>query len=655
MKRLLFVIMISVLVLSLYGCSGSKNKSSKDRPDRKEAKEDKEQSVEGDDMETPDPADDGNKEPEEDPDIYGDEKLSGKAGLKQAYTDALWKFENDHILPDGQDVSEDIMDGDDFSENTFSVYDVDGDGEEELVIFFTSTYHAGYLGCIYGYDDETGELYEELTAYPVMDFYKYGFLKEMAYSNQGLSGDFWPYTIHKYDPDKRAYEAIAYIEAWDGKNFPKDMDGNKFPARYDRDGDGMIYYLYNAGSTSEPINEEPYDYDDLRKWLLNNMCIEDEETGYTYQSYRITIPWQSFTDKNIRAYEKGDSIITAFDKAEYTQFTLKDMTFWLPNDYLDKVIVKKSDDYYTFYHKKSAEAWKKDYPEEEFLAGYLFSVTALNDSDEVDYSESFDYLGSSPSSDGKTEYYNYVVFTPTDWPPYGDAESYEEYADIYNQYEDIHEEIKDCIKFPKLPNYVDDDYDMPGENDYESVNRSLDKGKSSNADMLAAYGKIASQKEYSYENEMGTFALHDLNNDGVPELIIDSDGLIVSDNLYFTYSGNEVVELDASELSFPAWGSLLSSSGSGSFCFYRGGPAYTDEKEKDVMPHVYIEYTIRKDKIVEGDTYNGLYYREDDTWKCTKNGKKLRTPDFLDFVNSMDGKVEFVDNTAENRAKAGLE
>ena len=654
MKRWLIVLMMSVMALSLYGCGASKTVREKDRSGKEEtAGEDLEQSVDGEDRDSADLSDameenaslPENAEPEEDPDIEG----SGKTDMKRAYVAALKTFAEDHILPDGTDVSEDIMDDSDFSQNLFSVYDVDSDGEEELVIFFTSTYHAGYLGGIYGYDERSGELYEELTAYPDIEFYQYGFLKEMAYSNQGISGDFWPYMIHKYDAGKKSYEPVAYIEAWDGNNFPKDMDGNRFPSKYDKDDDGMIYYLYDGVNTSEMINEEPWDYDDLRKWLINNMCEEDKETGYTFPSYRITIPWQSFADGNIKAYEEGDSIKTAFDENEYTQFALKDMTFWLPNDFLDRVIVRKGDDYVTFYHRKSAEAWKKDHPDDKYLAGYLFSVTALNDKDEVDYSYSFDYLGSSPSTDGKTEYYNYVIFTPTDWPPYGDADSFEEYTEIYHQYEDIHEEIKDCIRFPKLPNYIDDDYDESIEDEEESVKSSASD------DMLAAYGKIASKKEYSYESEMGTFALHDLNNDGIPELIIDSDGLIVSDNLYFTYDGNKVVELDASKLYFPVWGSLLTSSKTGSFCFYRGGPADTDEKGRDIMPHVYIEYMIKGDRIVEGDTYKGLYYEDNSSWECAKNGKKTGSSKFLDFVDSMDGKVEFLDNTAKNRAKAGLE
>lgn len=614
--------------------------------------------------------------------------------MKEAYLNAVATFNDKHILPDGTDVSDDLQPLDeDFSGNKFAVYDVDGDGVEELVISFTTTYSATMQECAYGYDDSTGELYEEYSVYPYTQYFSFGFLKEMDSHNQGVSGTFWPYTLHKYNPDEKKYEAIAYIEAWDGNSYPEDMSGNKFPSEYDKDGDGMLYYITQCSEPYDQINEEPYDYMDLSDWLGEELC--DRSEGYAQAGYSIYPTWQHVSDKTISKYSKSDKYTTDCDEEFFTKFKVKDMTFWLPNDFIDKVYIDKSDDGYIFYQKKAADAGKEDDPDADYMYGFLFDITALDDEYEVDYSSSFDYYGSSPSDDGKTEYYNYVAFTPTDWPAYGNRESVDEYRDISNQWRNINEEIKDGVKFPYLPNYKQfeeeyeqeyghsfwDDYDKSQEN--SSVNSKADKktdrkksdtekdgdNKKTNkpgrdksakdsgldAGIAAAYDEIASKKEYSYDDENGSFALHDLNADGIPELIIDPDGMFVSENLYYTYDGGKAVSIDASQMDIPVYGTFLTSSKSGTFCFYRGGPATFDEDDRDFMPRMYIEYTLTKGKVKEGDHYTGLNYDDDDSWKCSKNGKDCSYSTYNRFVKSMDGTVEFVDNTAANRRAKGLE
>ncbi len=180
------------------------------------------------------------------------------------------------------------------------------------------------------------------------------------------------------------------------------------------------------------------------------------------------------------------------------------------------------------------------------------------------------------------------------------------------------------------------------------------KGTGLNAEIAAAYDEIASKKEYSYDNEGGSFALHDLNADGVPELIIDPDGMFVSDNLYYTYDNGQAVSIDVSQMDIPVYGSFLTSSESGTFCFYRGGPASFDDNDRGFMPHMYIEYSLKKGKVREGDSYTGLNY-DDDSWECSKNGEACSYSTFDGFVRSMDGTVEFVDNTVANRLAKGLE
>ncbi len=85
------------------------------------------------------------------------------------------------------------------------------------------------------------------------------------------------------------------------------------------------------------------------------------------------------------------------------------------------------------------------------------------------------------------------------------------------------------------------------------------------------------------------------------------------------------------------------------------GPASFDDDDRGFMPHMYIEYTLKKGKIMEGDSYTGLNYDDDDSWECSKNGEACSYSNFNRFVESMDETVEFVDNTAANRHAPRLE
>lgn len=601
---------------------------------------------------------------------------------KKAFTDALRQFEKDHVLPDGTDVSEDIMDDVyDFSENTFAVYDIDGDGEAELDIRFISTYHAGYREEIYGYDRETGTLYKELGANPYIYYYTGGFLKEMAYSNQGVSGDFWPYTIWKYDPEKKEYKTVASVEAWDGENFPEDMNGDPFPAEYDKNKEGILFYLRECEPPYKPINEEPFTVNQFREWLIKTMCIEDTDNGLEYRAERFYIPMRSFTEENINDYEAGDSMSTVPNEDFFTKFELKDMTFWIPDEYLEKVNVKNTDNGFVFYHTKSMEAFKEQYPDLKEPGGFLFSIEAYTDGDVIYESEHYRYYGSSPAKDGGTDYYHYFAFMPTDFPAGGGWQGVDEYLDMQYQCSYIFENIKNGVILPEVPclevsdgdeydaeetdgSEDTEDSDTASEGSADKVKGEL-KGKGPGKfkkgaaagikEALSAYGKIVSDKKYSFDDEGCTFAVADLNSDGTPELIIDPDGLIVSDNLYFTYSDGKVVELDGSKMDIPQWGSFIISPRSGTFCFYRGGPLYENDEGKTAMPHIYIEYEIRGDRIVSGDVYTAIHYEDEDVWDCKKNDRDLGERFFRNFVSGFTDEVKFLDNTPAGRQKAGLE
>ena len=91
-----------------------------------------------------------------------------RASRIKAYQAALDNIYQNHILPDGSELRDDISG--EMSGNKFAVYDVDHDGKEELVFCYTATSMAS-MTKIYDYDEASGELYEELSQFPMLTFY----------------------------------------------------------------------------------------------------------------------------------------------------------------------------------------------------------------------------------------------------------------------------------------------------------------------------------------------------------------------------------------------------------------------------------------------------------------------------------------------------
>ena len=156
----------------------------------------------------------------------------------------------------------------------------------------------------------------------------------------------------------------------------------------------------------------------------------------------------------------------------------------------------------------------------------------------------------------------------------------------------------------------------------------------SNAELMKTYKKIAEEKEFDPYGNRSEFAIHDLNNDGTLELIIDLDSTIVTgeDNYYYTYKNDKVVLLDSSEAQYPSWGLLDSAPSSGTFCFERGGPAYIDDDGRNVDPFVIIQYAIEGNKIVEKSSVNSNYYIDDGYTEYFMNGNSCSEDDYKAFV-----------------------
>lgn len=182
------------------------------------------------------------------------------AKAEAAYKEAVEKLVNDKVFPNGEETGfeEDGSFGA-MDENKYAIADVDGDGKEELVISFVTAPVVGQAEQVYGYDEATGALKQELSEFPMVTYYTNG-IAEVGWShNQGWAGErLWPYSLFFYNTEKNEYELRYSIDAWDKTLSDKDADGNPYPEDVDKNGDGYVVIL-TEGDESKYISAEDYE------------------------------------------------------------------------------------------------------------------------------------------------------------------------------------------------------------------------------------------------------------------------------------------------------------------------------------------------------------------------------------------------------------
>lgn len=206
--------------------------------------------------------------------------------MRSAFMTALTNLMERHILPDGTDCGYDEIN--DLAMNQFAVYDVDGDGAEELIVLYTTTFTAGMQGCVFGYEEATGTLKTELCEYPQMTFYDNGMVRADWSHNQGLGGAFWPYTLYRYDGASDSYQPAAMVDAWDRSFAATSEEGDPFPEDADVTKTGVVYYVMTDG---EYARTEPMDAAAYEAWI-------DGQTGGAAE---VQLPFAGLTAESIAA------------------------------------------------------------------------------------------------------------------------------------------------------------------------------------------------------------------------------------------------------------------------------------------------------------------------------------------------------------------
>ncbi len=215
----------------------------------------------------------------------GQEPVISADAMLAAYTQVLEDFYYNHKDHTGQDLGYFENAGEDW--NQFAVYDVDMDGQNELLVRYTaSQISAGQREYVLKYDEASGTITEELTEFPPVIYYDNGVIEAGWSHNHGRAGDaLWPYTFWRYDPQTDTYQAGQMADAWE-----KELVEYKFPDSADKDGDGVVYYIIEYGNPVDYSTDTPIDksgYDEWREGILGG-------------AEKLEIPFMPLTETNIK-------------------------------------------------------------------------------------------------------------------------------------------------------------------------------------------------------------------------------------------------------------------------------------------------------------------------------------------------------------------
>ncbi len=204
---------------------------------------------------------------------------------KEAFTFALNNFLVNQIVPgDIYQLAYDKKFGS-IADNTFAIYDINGDGSDELIVKWITADVKDRLTIVCRYDERTKILGQSLIETGATDFYKNG--KVIAlWADPGTSYGkyFWPYSVYEYDKREGIYKKTAMVSAWSKELKPVDSNGNPYPDEIDKEQAGEVY-LINELSKSDLSTVSRKEYE---KWI-----------GETTSSGKFDIPFKNLTKENV--------------------------------------------------------------------------------------------------------------------------------------------------------------------------------------------------------------------------------------------------------------------------------------------------------------------------------------------------------------------
>lgn len=213
--------------------------------------------------------------------------LYGKEGSADEMYDAYKKALRDFVAK-GKWLCEDMYDIDSDSDSfvaDFSVFDLDGDGYDELIFRFNASISACKYELVIGYDFTKHELYKEYHGYYGLEFYENGAIEDGLSHGALYTGDFWPYNLYVFNKNTGKYDRAGYVEALWSEAWPSDE--TSFLSNVDKDGNGYVYFIdsyYSSDNLKFAVDDDKY-----QAWLKY----------YTNGTEKLDIDYHDLTEEEI--------------------------------------------------------------------------------------------------------------------------------------------------------------------------------------------------------------------------------------------------------------------------------------------------------------------------------------------------------------------
>lgn len=206
----------------------------------------------------------------------------------KAYQDALNQVINNNILPNGTQLNA-YGCVNPITDNYFSIYDIDNDGLDELIInFIYSDSNQLKIHSVFGYDDKTNELHNELQDYVGITYLNNNDAYVMWENDADtVSDELWPYTVYEYNSTNDVYDVKYQISAHRAGE-TVDFLGNKIDPLADTDNSGVVFLVVDKkNNTSTTLSKSAYQT--FYTELFDDSIDE------------ITIPYMQMTEDNINS------------------------------------------------------------------------------------------------------------------------------------------------------------------------------------------------------------------------------------------------------------------------------------------------------------------------------------------------------------------
>ena len=155
-----------------------------------------------------------------------------------------------------------------------------------MIVEITTTCTAGMCVSVYSFDEITHVIREEFREFPLLTIYNNGLIKAGWSHNQGLAGEFWPYTLYQYQSKNDCFAVIGEVDAWDKTVRQTDHEGNAFPDILDKDRNGLVYFVTMTG---EGMDTSMIDDAEYSLWL----------NEYLGDAQELVVPYKKLTEENI--------------------------------------------------------------------------------------------------------------------------------------------------------------------------------------------------------------------------------------------------------------------------------------------------------------------------------------------------------------------